>query len=56
MVAMSRTTSTAKSLQEIVAGLESLIDLASRPEEMSRQSDSVSGWSVGKARRAPDLE
>ncbi len=48
MVAMSRTTSTARSLQEIVAGLESLIDLAGRPEEMSRQSRSVSGWSVGK--------
>jgi len=48
MAAMSKTTSTAKSLKEIVAGLESLIDLAGRPEEMSRQSDSVSGWSVGK--------
>jgi len=48
MVAMSKTTSTAKSLKEIVAGLESLIDLAGRPEEMSRQSKSVSAWSVGK--------
>ena len=48
MEAMSRTSSTAKSLKEIVAGLESLINLAGRPEEMSRQSKSVSAWSVGK--------
>jgi len=45
---MSKTTGTEKSLQEIVASLDDLIDLANRPEEMSRQSESVSSWSVGK--------
>jgi len=45
---MSKTTGTKKSLQEIVASLDDLIDLAGRPEEMSRQSESVSSWSVGK--------
>jgi len=45
---MSKTTSTKKNLQEIVASLGDLIDLASRPEEMSLVSDSVSGWSVGR--------
>ena len=48
MVAMSRTTSTTKSLEAIDASLGDLIDLAGRAEEMSLQSDSVSGWSVGK--------
>ena len=45
---MSKTAGTEKSLQEIVASLDDLIDLASRPEEMSLLSDSISGWSVGK--------
>jgi hypothetical protein len=45
---MSKTTSTKNSLQEIVASLGDLIDLAGRPEEMSRRSESVSSWSVGK--------
>lgn len=48
MAAMSKSTNTTKSLQEIVAGLDDLIDLASRPEEMSLLSDSISGWSVGR--------
>lgn len=45
---MSKTIGTEKCLQEIVASLDDLIDLAGRPEEMSRQSESVSSWSVGK--------
>ena len=45
---MSKPTGTKKSLQEIVASLDDLIDLAGRPQEMSRQSESVSSWSVGK--------
>jgi hypothetical protein len=45
---MSKTTGTEKCLQEIVASLDDLIELASRPEEMSLLSDSISGWSVGK--------
>lgn len=48
MVAMSRTTSTTKNLEEIVTSVGDLIDLASRAEEMSLQSESVSSWSVGR--------
>lgn len=48
MMAMSKMANTTKSLREIDAGLAALIDLASRPDAMSQQSDSVSGWSVGK--------
>jgi len=48
MAAMSKSTDTTKSLNQIVADLEALIDLSGRPEEMSRHSDSVSSWSVGK--------
>ncbi len=48
MAAMSKTTSTTKSLEAIDASLGELIDLAGRPETMSQQSDSVSGWSVGE--------
>jgi len=48
MVAMSRTTSTTKSLEAIDASLGELIDLAGHAEEMSLQSDSISSWSVGK--------
>lgn len=47
MAAMSKTTSTAKSLQQIVTDLDALIDLASDEEEMSQRSDPVSKWSVG---------
>jgi hypothetical protein len=44
---MSKTSSATKSHQDIIADLDSLIELASQPAEMSRHADSVSNWSVG---------
>jgi len=48
MSAMSKTASARRSQQAIVADLDSLIELATQPEEMSRHAASVSHWSVGK--------
>jgi len=48
MAAMSKSTDTTKSLNQIVVDLKALTDLSGRPKEMSRHSDSVSSWSVGK--------
>ena len=45
---MSKKASAERSQQAIVADLDSLIELAGQPEEMSRHANSVSDWSVGK--------
>jgi hypothetical protein len=48
MVRMSKNAEANKSLLEIIAGLNALIDFASQPEKMSQQADAVSKWSVGQ--------
>jgi hypothetical protein len=45
---MSKTADTERNLQVIVDGLSALIDVASQPERMSTQADSVSKWSIGR--------
>ena len=44
---MSKASGTETNLQEIVDGLSALIEVASRPEKMSMQADSISKWSIG---------
>lgn len=47
MTSMSKASGTETDLREIVDGLSALIKVASRPERMSLQADSISKWSIG---------